>query len=378
MLYVSLTSHGFENVIVTGAPDKLVHIYYENRIYRYPMRAMGVVLAYVDEGLPAPWSVEMIPMKSGVPIVSVTASHVDYRRFISGEIDAETFAESLVISTRPPAPDFDKAANRSFRRLDLSAGPALSFEFEQIDDSMRTRFSIVPQAEIFPAKGLLATAQLVIPLVDEMEEPDSGVRPGRVTMDWLHRRGPVVTLARAGIFNEQRYGLSLGGGTWVWGNRFLLFGKGDLTGMLALDDGVWEYSDVEVFTYSLGALYFYPLLDVTVRGSFGRFLGEENGGRVDLTRAIGELEVGFFAIKTESDTLAGFTVDIPLPLSRYSRPDGVRFKTVPRFALEYRDEVTSKGRMPGGGLSIENLHRSLEPVFIENNVSEWIEARRLI
>lgn len=377
-LSISLVSRGFENVVVTESPESTVKVYYENRIYRYPMRAMGVVLAQVDDGIPGPWSVTVVPMRAGVPIVSVTANHEYYKRFISGEIDAETFAESLVISTSPPAPDLDEAENRSFRRLDISAGPSVSVEFEQIDDSMRGRLNIVPQVESSPARGLLATAQLVLPVIDEIEEPDSGVRPGRATLDWLSRKGPVTGLARAGIFNQQRYGFSLGAGRWTWGDRILLAGRGDLTGKLALDDGVWEYSDIEVFTYSLGATYWYPMLDVTLKAEYGRFLGEENGARVDLTRAIGELEIGFFAIKTESDTLAGFTVDIPLPVSRYSKPGAVRLKTVPHFIWEYRDEVTAKGLMPGGGLSVNNLYKSLAPVFIRNNVSEWIEARRLI
>jgi hypothetical protein len=220
--------------------------------------------------------------------------------------------------------------------------------------------------------------QLVVPVIDEIESPDSGVRPGRVTLDWLSRTGPVTGLARAGIFNEQRYGVSLGAGKWAWGNKLLFTGRGDVTGKLALKDGVWEYSDMEVFTYSFGATYWYPFLDVTLKAAYGRFLGEENGGRVDFARTIGELEISFFVIKTDSDTLAGFAVDIPLPVSHYSRPGRVRLKTVPRFMWEYRDEVTATGRMPGGGLSVENLYKSLAPVFIKNNVSEWIEARRLI
>jgi hypothetical protein len=374
----SLVSHGFENVVVTESPGDLVTVYYENRIYRYPMRAMGVVLAHADRELQAPWLLTMVPMRAGVPIVSVTADDGGYALFVSGEIDDTAFAESLDISTRPDAPDLGMAGVKSFMRLDLSAGPSVAVEFEQIDDSIRGRFSIVPQAEISPAKGLLATAQLVVPVIDEIEEPDSGVRPGRVTLDWLSRTGPVTGLARAGIFNQGRYGFSLSAGSWAWGDRLLFSGRGDVTGKLVLKDGVWEYSDVEVFTYSLGATYWYPLLDVTLKASFGRFLGDEYGGRVDVARAIGELEIGFFAIRTDSEEIAGFAIDIPLPVSRYSRPGPVRFKTVPRFIWEYRDEVTSAGRMPGGGLSVESLYKGLAPTFIRNNVSEWIEARRFL
>lgn len=375
---MSLVSFGFENVVVAETPGSIVTVHYENRIYRYHLRAMGVVLALVDDHLRAPWKVAMIPMNAGVPVVSVTAGDGDYRLFVSGEIDADAFARSLVISTNPSVSDLATSGNRSFRRLDLSAGPSFTVEFEQFDDSLRGRLNIVPQAEAQLTKGVMVTGQLVVPLVDEIEEPASGVRPGRVTLDWLSRHGPAIGLARAGIFNEERYGISLGAGRWAWGDRLLFTGRGDLTGKLALDDGVWEYSDVDVFTYSLGAEYWYPLIDVTVKASFGRFLGEERGGRIDLARTMGELEIGFFAIKTESDTLAGFMVDVPLPLARYSRPASIRFKTVPHFIWEYRDEVTATGRMPGGGLSIYNLYKSLAPVFIRNNVSEWVDSRRLI
>jgi hypothetical protein len=122
----------------------------------------------------------------------------------------------------------------------------------------------------------------------------------------------------------------------------------------------------------------YPFLDVAVKASFGRFLGEEEGGRFDLRRALGELEIGFFAIKTESESLGGILLDVPLPLARYSKPSGVRFKTVPTLTWEYRAEVTRAGKMPGGGLSIERLYKGLAPTFIRNNVSEWMEAGRFI
>lgn len=374
----ALVAQGFENVVVSGEPGAPVKVYYENRIYRYELRAMGVVLALLDEGLPEKWAAAVIPMTAGVPVVSVTTTADDYRRFISGEADPDEFAKSLVIHTHPQSPDLKRGENRSFRRLDLSAGPTFSLEFEQFDDSLRGRVNIVPQAEIYPARGLLATGQLIIPLYDEIEERTSGVRPGRATLDVLGRRGGTLGLARAGIFNNERYGFILEAGRWVWGDRVLFRGSGHLTGKLALKEGVWEYSDLEVFTYSLEAKYWYPLIDVTLKASFGRFLAEEYGGRFDLSRAFGELDIGFFVIKTESDSLAGLLVDIPLPLARYSRPKPVRLKTVPHLVWEYRDEVSGTGLMPGGGMSIENLHENLAPVFIRNNVSEWIESRRMI
>jgi hypothetical protein len=377
-LTVALSSHGFENVQVSSETEGTIRAYYENRIYRYDLRAMGVVLALVNESVAAPWKVEIIPLEAGVPIVSVAARSDDYVRFTSGELDEKTFAASLAISTDPPVPDLEGSANGSFRRIDVSAGPTFAIELEQIDDSMRGQFNIVPQLEADLLRGLSGTAQLVIPVVDEFEEQASGVRPGRVTLDWLYRRGPAVSLFRAGLFNPDRYGLSLGGGGWVWGDRFLLTARGDLTGKLAVLDGVWEYSDVGVFTYSLGAQYRYPFLDVAVKASFGRFLGEEDGGRFDIVRAFGELDIGFFAIKTESESLGGILVDVPLPLARYSRPSGFRFKTVPALTFEYRSEVTRAGLMPGGGLSIENLYKGLAPTFIRNNVSEWMKAGRFI
>lgn len=374
----SLIDQGFENVLVSQESGDLVRVYYENRIFRYEMRAMGVVLALVDGALPEPWTVTLIPLRAGVPVVAVTAAWDEYKRFVSGELDAGDFADALVISTSPPAPELKESSNHSFMRLDLSAGPSFSLEFEQFEDSLRGRLNAVPQAEISVAKGLMGTGQLIVPLIDEIKEKTSGVRPGRVTLDWLTRQGSVLGLARAGIFNNQRYGLSVGAGRWAWGDRLLFTGHGDLTGELSVKDGVWEYSDLEMFTYFVEAKYFYPYLDVTVSAGFGRFLGEDNGGRIDLVRAIGELEIGFFAIKTESDSLGGILLDIPLPLARYSKPKAVRFKTVPHMIWEYRDEVSAIGRLPSGGLSIENLYKSLAPVFIRNNVSEWMESRRFI
>ena len=377
-LTAALVAQGFENVLVSGESATTVRVYYENRIYRHHLRAMGVVLALAGDRLAGRWTIEMIPMRAGVPVISVTTSADEYDRFIAGGISDKEYAESLVISTDPPAPDLSKRRNSSFWRFDLSAGPTFAAELEQVEDALRGQLNVVPQVEASFAKGTLATAQLVVPLVDEFETQASGVRPGRVTLDWLHRRGPAVGLLKAGIFNPERYGLSLEAGGWVWADRILLTAGGDLTGKLALLEGVWEYSDVNVFTYSLGAEYRFSFLDVAVAGSFGRFLGEEEGGRFDLKREIGELRIGFFAVKTESEDLFGILIDIPLPLSRYAKPSTVRIRTVPDLTLEYRGKVSRAGRMPGGGLSVGNLYDGLVPTFIRNNVSEWMGARQLI
>jgi hypothetical protein len=377
-LAAALITHGFENVLVADGSGGTVRVYYENRVYRYQLRAMGVVLALVNKRLAAPWTAEMIPLRAGVPIVSVVARADDYGRFVAGEIGEGDFAKSLAISTNPPAPDLKGSRNSSFGRFDISAGPSFTVELEQIDDAMRGQFNIVPQVEAALTKGVLTTAQLVVPVVDEFEEEASGVRPGRVTLDWLHRHGATVGLFRAGLLNPARYGLSLEAGGWAWEDRLLLTAKGDFTGKLALLEGIWEYSDISVFTYSIGAQYMYPFLDVAVTASFGRFLGEEQGGRLDLRRALGELEIGFYAIKTESESLGGILVDVPLPLNRYSKPSALRFKTVPSLTWEYRSKVTGVGRMPGGGQTVERLYKGLAPTFIRNNVSEWVDARRFI
>jgi hypothetical protein len=187
-----------------------------------------------------------------------------------------------------------------------------------------------------------------------------------------------VGVFRVGIFDAERYGFSLVAGGWTLRDRFLLTAQGDVTGKLALIDGVWEYSDIGVFTYSLAVQYWYPLLDVTVKASYVRFLGEEEGVRVDLNRIFGELEIGFFGIKTDSESIGGVLMYLPLPVSRYSRPSAVRLRTVPGLTWEYRDKVSRRGRMLGGSLSVSKLYRGLAPSFIRNNVSEWIQAQRMI
>ena len=148
----------------------MVSIYYENRIYRYQLRAMGVVMALVDEELSPPWTATIIPLKAGVPVLSVTTTAENYKRFASGELDQKSFAASLIIKDNPPSPDLSGNENASFRRIDLSAGPTFTLELEQLDDSLRSRVNIVPQIETTLAKGLLATGQLVIPVVEEIED----------------------------------------------------------------------------------------------------------------------------------------------------------------------------------------------------------------
>src|SRR6185503_11332555 len=80
-----LVEHGFENVAV-ATDSATTTVWFENRIYRYDMTALGVAatlsLAALDSS--ASGVLELVPENRGVALIAISAPVPAWREFLSG------------------------------------------------------------------------------------------------------------------------------------------------------------------------------------------------------------------------------------------------------------------------------------------------------
>lgn len=365
----ALAAAGFEAVgaCVDGA---VATVTYENRLYAYDLRALDAVVRIASAHLPDVERLRLAPTRNGVPLVQVDAPTADQTG--PGGLDSSALDPSL----RPP-PLPDRTADPTQFTLDLVLHPRVGFGFGDFDDPVRLDLAVAPALQANLWRGMSLTAQVVVPLVEETDALERGVRPGIVA---AHQevRLPFSTFARvsAGLFTRQRYGLDVTTTTFFAGGRAAVTLRAGQTGFAALDGGTWLYSDPDVTTYSVRAdAYLLPQYGLGAGVTYGRYLSEEPGVRADLYRSFGNATVGVFALTSEDNPNVGGRLVLPLPVRRHARPGRVRARLANTVELEYRYRRVP-GEAPDYDTTVEPwtplgpLHPSLLPYLSRRYGSE--------
>lgn len=372
----TLTQAGFENVSADVRRGALI-VSYENRVYRYELRGLQQVIL---RSLPLARDVDtvtIIPRNQDVPLVAVSIPVSWYEELAAGRITSQEFASGLDIQVdiRPFQEPLSQEtpSNRSFGHVDLIAQPGIAFEFGNFDDPVESQLNIIPelQARLWPGSSL--RAQLILPLQNELGAEGDYVRPGLVTLNHTHRLPYNVFVgATAGYFTHNRWGLDLAARTYFLNGRGMVGADVGYTGYLSYQNRTWFYEDLNVWTPSAIVGYrVLPQYDLDVRVSYGRFLFQDLGFRVEVERAFGETQILLFAVAGEGSSNVGFAISIPFLGSRYARPGIVRFRPARSIGYSYRyKNLPLSGLWYETGHDLDRFAQNLNPDFIRNHLGE--------
>jgi hypothetical protein len=244
--------------------------------------------------------------------------------------------------------------------------------------------ALAPEVTLSPFYGGLITLQAAYVLHDDLDpcgkETPCGAKfkPVRNTLSWGGwLPGGILLAASGGTFPGDRWGFAGEIGKLYFDGQLEVWAKGDVSGLL-------EFSDV--ITYSaLSKWAAYGALTHRLKGfdlistiRAGRFNEESAGVRIDFTRRLNEFEIGFFGIKNEFETTAGFTLKIPLPVRKYLDPSIIRPTTVPEFPFQYRDTTGPVGVELSLYDNMDRLRKRLYPTFIRTNIEDLKRANRYL
>ncbi len=366
MIENRLVREGFENVAVAAEDGRWV-VTYENRIYRYEIRALEEVMRQVLSQVPGHQSVTFIPQNRGIPLVAVTvATHTEGaqdRAFVAASdisLDVDAYALGSL-----------QKANRSFRKVDLIIHPQFKARFGNLEDAIESQINLAPEITTSLWKGMRLSAQVIIPLQNELSPEGDYVRPGLVTLNQtLRLPESVFVSATAGQFTQNRYGIDAAVKKYFAHGRWAVRANAGYTGYASYRKGDGAHGPLDVLTAFLSVEYYVPRYDLVVGTTYGQFLYEDQGWRVDVLRRFGEVEIGFFALRTALGSNGGFNLTIPLFPHKYTRMGAVRIRTAEAFPLEYR----YRG-LPRGGIQYDTDNRihpflkRLHPVYVSNQLA---------
>lgn len=380
----ALLGHGFESVSAGLAGDTLT-VWFENRVYRYEMTALGVVALLAAPEVEPSAVLVLVPVTRGVPNVAISARAGDWDAFVRADSSSAWFRERVVIRPGPHAAAASESRprrseeNPSRWKVDLAARPLLEFQFGAVTDPFQFGFWIAPEATVSPFRGGQLTVQAKVRVTDEFDSHSRAVAPGRTTLSvagWLP--GDWLGAASAGHFADERYGLAAEMSRFLGDGSFEVRFGGDISGFIRFAEEETRYSAIEKWSSVAAVTYRTRGRDIETTLSGGRYYEGDAGARLDIVRRWGESEVGLFGIKTESGTVGGMRISVPLPVRRLGAPSRLRFVTVPYFPWEYRESSEPAGLQVRLFDNTARFRKGLLPTVVKNNIEALRTARRYV
>ncbi|MGQ0721991.1 MAG: YjbH domain-containing protein [Candidatus Eiseniibacteriota bacterium] len=373
----ALAARGFENVVVQTAGTSLT-VWYENRVLRDELAAMGEVARLVlDQAGPAR-TLRLVPESYGVPTLSVRAAAADWRAFLEGRAGAEWFRGRVEVLAADGAPSARAVpgprTHASTGRFDLRLRPLFDFELGIADDPFRSSSRVAVEAVGCLLPGTVLTLQLPVRVHDSLDSSTPRIAPGRNTLSWGGwLPGGLLGTASGGLFAGDRWGFGGEIGRLAAEGAFELRAGADWTGLLDFNRDVTFYSSLDAWSGFVALTHRPEEVDLEATVAVARFLDGDPGVRVDLDRRFQESELGFFVIDTRVDTVLGVTLRLPLPAARLPRPSPVRLATVPEFPFEYRESLNEIGQQARPHDDLDRLRKRLYPTWVRNQVGRMVD-----
>lgn len=334
----ALVREGFEAVGVCIQGSTAV-VTYENRLYRYDVRALEAVAQSASAHLDGLQNLRLVPTRTGLPLATIDLPAA--ARLLSSE------ATSAELAIPRPLPD---TRNGPWFKLDAVVHPVVRAEFGDPDNPIRADLELHPTLETALWPGATATAQLIVPVLSDIQTTDGSVRPGILAVH-QQMRLPGATFARvsAGRFTRDRYGVDLGATSYLADGRIAVSARAGRTGFAEFDGSRLLYSALNLTTYAVGAeVVVLPRYALTVGAEVERYLSEKTGVRGEIARQFGETRIAFFGTWTESDrpedrANVGGRITFALPMARHARPARARIRLADRMSIEYRYRRLTEG-----------------------------------
>jgi len=345
LLKEKLTGTGFENIRIDAKNNEYT-ISFENNIYRWNVRALFTVLDTISKYAPEDAKLNVIQLRFDIPQIVTKVNAGTWVRFRDDSVAIDS-ALSVSYKTKD---DWElikreKPAKRSTTKFDFVFYPQFYLTNLTFDKIFEVQVNIAPALEVSFWKGMLFTAQTILPIYSDCKvygKEGNKIRPGFIVLSQDFRlNGPWFGNVSIGNFNFHRYGIDATIRHPFKNPRWDIGFNAGLTGSSVITDNGWEFGDLSTLTFSVSAGYFLPRFNLRFDLKAGRFLQGDYGGRFDLTRMFGETSIGFYAAYTAlndgegSHPNAGFHFAIPFPPGKRFKNKTFRVNVPRYFDWEY-------------------------------------------
>ncbi|NMB83394.1 MAG: YjbH domain-containing protein [Ignavibacteria bacterium] len=371
-----ISDAGFENVRVKSVEEKLF-IEFENRLYRFEVTALYELFKLIKNELSDFNSLVFSIKNKNIPIVEVRVNRIDLVDWLENRITNSEFSELMDIrfnSSNEVKQVFNSSeiSNSSNLKFDLVLKPTYRFQFGIFSKPVLYQFNFTPHIEFGLWKGMSGLYEITIPLHNDFSPREDSVRTSMAVLNQTLKLSDSHLLSTSiGYFSLDRYGIDLDS-RWYFMNGDLSLGLNiGYTGYASFTMKKIYYSDLYLWTGSADLSYRISDYDLTIGISAGKYLSKDNTFRFDIYRDFGEIQIGFFAMRsTKGISNGGFSFSIPLPPTKHLKPGLVRIRTTDNLAYTYKVKIADLiGLQYETGFRTNNFIEKLYPGFINNFIN---------
>lgn len=366
-----LIKEGFENVIVK-IEGKTIIVSYENRIYRNEPEASITVISILRNKLLSDMNVVLIPQFKNIPIICIKFQLKTQTESINKHAPNNLVNDIEVNMNIDKYWDVLKnnnCSNTSNYKFDIVVHPQFKARFGAYGDPIKAQINIAPELRTSFWKGMSFSSQLIFPLLNRLDSTGDYIRPGLITLNQTIRL-PYNTFVSGtiGYFTENRYGVNLELKGFAYNGRLSLGAAIGYTGYASYHKNTWYYSTDKILTSAVSLFYRNPQFDLNFGVTYGKFIMQDSGWRLDLSRQFGETEIGFYYIRTNTGKNGGFNFSIPLPPSKYWLMKLIRIRPPEYFSWEYRYDFDNNVKTFNTGNKIENTLKHFNPDYFKKQL----------
>lgn len=335
-----LAGLGMENIRMAQT-DGHTTVAFENKAYRSSYEAVGKA---VETALEAMEEVQDLTLtvtdKNGIPQLNIELDRELVEQYRNGTADLKTVFARMGLNCRTDQTMKElkgtETKAKSAWRPDFVVYPQLFLENTSLNRLYTYAIGLAPTLEMPLWKGGELTAQVIFPIVGNLNGEQSQIRPGCVTLhqSFYLKKKWTLTLA-AGQFTNHRLG-GMADACWRTDNgRWELGGKAGLAVYSLFADREWALTRKPKLNASVYGRTYIPQWNLEVEGEAARFVYGDYGLKGSVIRHFGEYTVGVYAMYTDGEVNGGFNFAIPLPGRKYKRWKGMRLKPADYFSFQY-------------------------------------------
>ena len=334
-----LKSAGFEEIrVIRQGPEVVCTI--ERGLYRSPdadlRRASQLLKDVFGESTP----LRIILLEQRQPMYQLKLGATNQEEPMNNSINRIGFPEAVEL-TWADRNDFRPVKKEPVKRpvysgVSLVLYPQLTLQNMYFDHIYEKQLNLAPALYYSGWQGMLITAQVIFPIVNELNSPENSIRPGFVTLSQRiilpHRNQLKLT---AGNFNRNRYGLDVKWRKYFGNSRWSLSANMGLTGKSFFYNNYWNQGSLTQLSWNVKASYYLPVYQLRADLLGGQFLAGDKGFRMDVYRHFGEITIGVYATYTGHNPNGGFHFAFPLDPFKRNHPHRVRVMLPAYFDMEY-------------------------------------------
>lgn len=351
-----LRENGFEEIQLHETEDNL-YVSLEDNVYRVSYEGIAAAIQKLHTLYPTD-TIHLLLTNAGMVQLSINAFQNKGEWHIATEYDDKR--------TRTMLEKEPIVASANWK-ADVVLYPQISLDNHRLDRLYNAALNIAPAMHMTLWRGASLTAQIVVPIWNNIGGTSDHVRPGWLTLQQTWLEGALWHCQSTfGLFNRQRWGI----------HNLLqrhLSKRCDLSLHIG-STGFWEADGMRPiierwkrFDISLHTEYYIPTIGLQIEISGGHYTFGDYGGRIDLTRHFGETSVGVYARMSEDAHDGGFHFAIPMGNKHLTKHRRIRVRVTDYFDWEYRMVSDGKWIDKQYGIGYETSPR-------ENRSADYMQA----